>query len=225
MLVMEEGTLSSEQADQIKQHLLTQLNSFPEDKQEQIKQQILSMTVEDVEEFVKENQLDHLQQCVFCSIAEGKLPSYKIDENAENIAVLEINPLTKGHTLIIPKEHAPKNATSAKELAKKVSERIKFFLKPKTFKINSLKIMDHPVIEIIPVYGEDLSKLQKVKASEEELSNLQSELIKPLPIPEEKKEHLTSKEQKKEVEVEKLPPSNEIVEKKIDSIPKFTRIP
>ncbi|MEI6058271.1 MAG: HIT domain-containing protein [archaeon] len=216
---MEEGTLSEEQAEKIKQHLLTQLTNFPEDKQEQIKQQILSMTIEDVEEFVKENQLDHLQQCVFCSIAQGKLPSYKIDENAENIAVLEINPLTNGHTLIVPKEHSPKNATSAKELAKKVSEKIKIVLKPKTFKVNSIKIMEHPVLEIIPIYDEDLSKSQKHKASEEELSNLQAELTKPIEIKEE------PKEKKKEIEVEKIPPANDVVEKKIDNIPKFTRIP
>lgn len=223
---MGEGKLSSEQAEQIKQHLLTQLANFPEDKRDQIKQQILSMTVEDVEEFVNENQLDHLQECVFCSIAQGKIPSYKIDENQENIAVLEINPLTKGHTLIVPKEHAPKNADSAKALAKKVSEKIKIVLKPKTFKINSIKIMEHPLLEIIPVYDEDLGKLQKSRASEEQLSNLQSELTKPVIIKEEPKEQKKEAEkpdQKKVEENQSLP--KEVVEKKIDNIPKFTRIP
>lgn len=44
--------------------------------------------------------------CLFCSIIAGDIPSAKIFENDEVYAFLDINPCTKGHTLLIPKYHA-----------------------------------------------------------------------------------------------------------------------
>lgn len=41
---------------------------------------------------------------VFSKIVAGEIPSYKIIENEEFYAFLDINPLTKGHTLVIPKK-------------------------------------------------------------------------------------------------------------------------
>ncbi len=43
--------------------------------------------------------------CVFCKIADGELPSFKIDENEKFIAILDIAQFVDGHTLVIPKEH------------------------------------------------------------------------------------------------------------------------
>lgn len=43
--------------------------------------------------------------CIFCKIAKGEIPSYKIYEDKNLIAFLDIKPFTKGHTLIIPKRH------------------------------------------------------------------------------------------------------------------------
>ena len=45
------------------------------------------------------------EDCVFCKIINGSLPCYKIYENEHILAFLDINPVNKGHTLIIPKEH------------------------------------------------------------------------------------------------------------------------
>ncbi len=44
--------------------------------------------------------------CIFCKIIEGKLPSSKILENSEVLAFLDINPVTEGHVLVVPKEHS-----------------------------------------------------------------------------------------------------------------------
>jgi len=41
---------------------------------------------------------------IFSKIARGEIPSYKIAENEKFYAFLDINPLTSGHTLVIPKE-------------------------------------------------------------------------------------------------------------------------
>lgn len=43
--------------------------------------------------------------CVFCKIANGDIPSYKIYENEDILALLDANPQEPGHILIIPKNH------------------------------------------------------------------------------------------------------------------------
>ena len=45
------------------------------------------------------------QQCIFCQIISGKIPSKKIYEDDDCLAILDINPATKGHLLLLPKEH------------------------------------------------------------------------------------------------------------------------
>jgi histidine triad (HIT) family protein len=44
--------------------------------------------------------------CIFCKIVAGDLPATKIDEDEHTLAFMDINPWTRGHALVIPKEHA-----------------------------------------------------------------------------------------------------------------------
>jgi histidine triad (HIT) family protein len=46
-----------------------------------------------------------MDNCIFCKIVQGEAPSWKIYENKEVYAFLDINPISKYHTLIIPKKH------------------------------------------------------------------------------------------------------------------------
>ena len=46
-----------------------------------------------------------MKDCVFCKIASGEFASFKIYEDKNILAFLDIAPLSKGHTLIIPKNH------------------------------------------------------------------------------------------------------------------------
>lgn len=46
-----------------------------------------------------------MEDCIFCKIINGDIPSYKIYEDDIVIAFLDINPDSNGHTLIIPKKH------------------------------------------------------------------------------------------------------------------------
>lgn len=52
-------------------------------------------------------ELEELQRknCVFCHIASGKVPARKVYEDDECVAVLDINPASQGHVLLMPKEH------------------------------------------------------------------------------------------------------------------------
>ncbi len=45
------------------------------------------------------------QNCLFCKIAKKEIPAKIIDETNNFIAMLDANPRTKGHTLVIPKKH------------------------------------------------------------------------------------------------------------------------
>jgi len=49
-----------------------------------------------------------LDDCIFCKIVTGQLPSYKIYENEKVFAFLDIGPLSQGHTLVVPKVHFEK---------------------------------------------------------------------------------------------------------------------
>jgi histidine triad (HIT) family protein len=47
-----------------------------------------------------------MDYCTFCEIAAGRLPSFRVLEDEHTLAFLDIRPLSRGHTLIVPREHA-----------------------------------------------------------------------------------------------------------------------
>jgi histidine triad (HIT) family protein len=76
-----------------------------------------------------------MDKCIFCAIVEGSIPSRKVREDERTFAFLDINPLTRGHTLVIPRRHsvdlndvAPEDLQAvtavAQVLAKQMRERL-----------------------------------------------------------------------------------------------------
>lgn len=180
--------LTEEKVKNIKEQIIKQIDTWhaTEEQKKEAKKQIQEMTTKELEEFLVKNKLikvsekkqqQEIQQCPFCLIVEGKISAYKISENKKNIAILEINPLTKGHSLVIPKQHEPieKTSSQAFTLAKKISRRLKRKLKPKEVNISTANMFGHGVINIIPVYGGE--KEERKKAGEEELKKLQEKLV------------------------------------------------
>ena len=43
--------------------------------------------------------------CIFCKIIAGEIPSYKVYEDENTLAFLDINPVNPGHILVVPKKH------------------------------------------------------------------------------------------------------------------------
>jgi histidine triad (HIT) family protein len=43
--------------------------------------------------------------CLFCKIVSGEIPSYKVYEDSSTLAFLDINPVSRGHTVVLPKVH------------------------------------------------------------------------------------------------------------------------
>jgi histidine triad (HIT) family protein len=43
--------------------------------------------------------------CLFCQIVAGEVPSTRVDEDERTVAFMDINPATRGHALVVPREH------------------------------------------------------------------------------------------------------------------------
>lgn len=167
--------LTEEQIKEIKEQLFKQIEKFPEEQGETARQQIESMDASQLEEFLEKNKLIKQSACIFCAIIKGETTSYKIAENNDAIAVLDINPISQGHCLVIPKEHKTIEETEeVLKLAKEVSKKIKKESGAEDVKIESSSVQGHGIINLIPLYKN--KKLERKKASEEELKSLQKKL-------------------------------------------------
>ena len=58
--------------------------------------------------------------CIFCRIVKGELPCTRVYEDADVLAFLDINPVSAGHTLVIPKGHYETLLDLPEELAAKM---------------------------------------------------------------------------------------------------------
>lgn len=65
-----------------------------------------------------------MSDCIFCRIVAGDIPSYKIYEDDIVYAFLDLSQTTKGHTLVIPKEHRDNIFEYDETLAEQVFSRI-----------------------------------------------------------------------------------------------------
>lgn len=63
--------------------------------------------------------------CIFCAIAAGEIPSFKVYEDDLVLAYLDINPFTKGHTLVIPKAHSAGLLDTGDDVLAAVVARVK----------------------------------------------------------------------------------------------------
>jgi len=78
-----------------------------------------------------------MDDCIFCKIVRGEIPCVKVFENDRALAFADINPISDGHTLIIPKAHAEniweidaEDLAAIHRMSKQVAMAIKTALKP-----------------------------------------------------------------------------------------------
>jgi histidine triad (HIT) family protein len=75
------------------------------------------------------------EDCIFCKIVAGELPSEIVQEDEHTVAFMDINPWTRGHALVIPRNHSPNlyevaeddlghTSSAAKQLAVRMRERL-----------------------------------------------------------------------------------------------------
>ena len=127
--------------------------------------------------------------CVFCAIAAGEIPSFKVYEDDLVLAYLDINPFTKGHTLVIPKAHSANlletdEATLAAVIARvrKVAARLKAALPCDGFNIlqnngaAAGQTVMHLHFHIVPRYGSEPIAFESHAGNMDELKALADRL-------------------------------------------------
>lgn len=185
---------SKEESEDVKKQIVEQVKQMPGDNNQALIEQISKLDDAGLEAFLKQNNIEYKNgqlvqsgsggedsgggpdKQIFESIIKGELPSYKIAENAKAIAILELNPLSEGHCLVLPRKKVPaeKIPKSALTLAQKIGKRIKSKIKPDDIKIETFSFQDYPAINIIPIWKD--KQLQKYQAEEKDLKRLQKKL-------------------------------------------------
>ncbi|MDC3413758.1 HIT family protein [Aquibacillus sp. 3ASR75-11] len=105
--------------------------------------------------------------CIFCKIIKGDIPSSKVYEDNDVYAFLDISQVTKGHTLVIPKQHTKNIYETPADVAEKLFQRIPKLSNAikKAYNPIGLNILNnngeaagqsvfHLHIHLIPRYGE-----------------------------------------------------------------------
>ena len=132
--------------------------------------------------------------CIFCTIAAGEIPSRKIYEDKDLIAIMDLSPTSKGHSLIIPKEHYTNIYDIDEEIAGKVMKTAKKLATKMTVALNcdgfnllqnngetAGQTMFHFHMHLIPRYKDadnNMLKFTSVSFSDEEMDAIRDQIIK-----------------------------------------------
>jgi histidine triad (HIT) family protein len=135
--------------------------------------------------FVETNQEE---SCIFCEIVAGRAKAHRICDDDLSLAILDINPLSKGHCLVIPKRHVPwwhdltdEEVESLFRVAKKASQKIMKAFSPDFVAIYARgRRIPHTHIFLVPTYGGDVldrffNALEGFQEATAELTNLKSD--------------------------------------------------
>ena len=124
--------------------------------------------------------------CIFCKIIKGELPKYKVYEDEDVLAFLDINPVAGGHTLVVPKKHfvdlisAPHEvAANIMAITQKIAPAIIEAVGATAFNlglnngVQAGQVVDHLHIHIIPRFaGDGLQLWPKIKMKPGELEEI-----------------------------------------------------
>lgn len=129
---------------------------------------------------------DQQRPCIFCAIAEGKIPAKKVYENSDSVAFLDINPRSRGMTVVIPKKHyanmndEPFMSSNVFQVSQNVVKMIKDALSPDTVYLSVMPSQEVPHfhVKLYPVYGEErpISEAQPMKADDQELESISNSI-------------------------------------------------
>jgi histidine triad (HIT) family protein len=129
--------------------------------------------------------------CIFCKIVAGEIPAHKIDEDDKTLAFMDINPWTRGHALVIPKEHSrniydiePEDLAAMHITGQRVAKRMRDRLHAEGINILqssepiAMQTVFHTHAHVIPRYSDDGLRLpaHPQPAEHEELAALAEEL-------------------------------------------------
>jgi histidine triad (HIT) family protein len=121
-----------------------------------------------------------MNNCIFCKIANGEIPAVKVWEDKKYVAFLDMNPVTPGHTLLIPKKHddyifdmKDKEYKKLMLTAKKIAKILKERLNPKRVGVIIEGFgVPHVHIHLIPINKAYEIIQGKSKTNSEELNKI-----------------------------------------------------
>lgn len=123
---------------------------------------------------------------IFTRIINGEIPAYKVAETDGYLAFLDISPVTKGHTLVIPKEETDyifdlddKTYLGLQSFAKKVAEGIKKAIPCKRVGVVVMGLeVPHAHIHLVPLQSETdlLNFHHKLKLEKEEFEAIREKI-------------------------------------------------
>ena len=129
------------------------------------------------------------EDCVFCKIVRGEIPSFKVYEDKDFLAFLDIEPLNQGHTIIIPKNHVRwindlDSSTEIWHVAQRIAKALVKGLKYNHVNFITLGYeVKHGHIHVIPRNpGDDLgqhidwSKRKEIKNAEETAAKIKENI-------------------------------------------------
>jgi histidine triad (HIT) family protein len=132
-----------------------------------------------------------VDDCLFCKVVAGEIPGEAIASDERTLAVLDINPATKGHTVVIAREHhadlfdlPDEDLLATMRTARAVGEQMKSTISPDGFNIltnigrAAWQSIFHFHLHVIPRYSDDPLQLPWVPepADPEELAEVGKEL-------------------------------------------------
>ncbi len=127
-----------------------------------------------------------MQDCVFCKIVKGEIPSYKVFEDADFMAFLDIAPVSRGQVLVVPKKHyrwtwdVP-NFGAYWEAAKKVAQgAIKGMGAKMVEFLTHGTDVPHAHIWVVPIYGQEayIKVDQRLSVPKEEMQAISDKIKK-----------------------------------------------
>jgi len=172
-------TLTKEQIKELKEQLFEQIQHLPLEQKIEAKKEIDSLSEEALETMLKQQQAQQIR--VFRKIISKEIPSKIIAETPLALAVLEIKPITEGHTLIIPKEEIKETKEipeSLLDFAKEIAEKLAQSLNAKKVEIQSAIQFGEVIINLIPIYDRELDlKSPRKEPSDEDLEKIKSKIL------------------------------------------------
>jgi len=172
---------SEEHVKEVKKQILEQTQNLPAEQRGAIEEQINKMTPEQLELFVQQQMAgkqtkQEAQKGIFRMIVDGDVPSKKVDENKDAIAVVSVRAVSRGHVLVIPKKPAgDANLISSGvfSLGKSVAKKIVSKLNAKSTEIQSESAFGEVVVNVIPIYDNAVSlSSPRYEVKEDELEEI-----------------------------------------------------
>lgn len=204
-------------AEEIRKDLLEQISKLPEEQSSQLREKIESMSDDEIIQIAKSQP----QNCLFCEIVSGRIETFRIYESNNLVAILDINPVARGHMLIMPRNHFQFISQIPNDIIYEIFSFVKA-ISPILLKVTNAQgitihtsqgieqNVPHFAVNLIPRYKDDnlnfLSNRQK--ASKEELEKIRVSIRNELSgyissqtnLQKEKKQDEPEKEQKQSTE-------------------------